>query len=202
MSMSIPPAALALAALLVAHTATSQNHWTPEQQAVWKTETTIANELVEGSVPWQYFDADCVAWPQASPVPVPRRSLQRWTTFRRAAGNKPVFIDLIPLVIWVKGDCAFADYHERAVSENKNGKRELRNTHRMDVLIKRDGKWIVAGWAGGSDPGAKTKTAAAGVSSPNTTYGPASPVPPNGNTSSNAAYTTFINGVLAAGMGL
>jgi len=141
-------------ATLMAHLAGAQNKWTPEQQEVWKTETTISDLVVKGDIQGaqQYLGDDMVNWPSHSPVPIPRSSVIKWQDFFKAQGGKILFFDLIPMVIWVKGDFAYVYYHQRVVFEPKNGKPSTTNSRWMDALTRKGDKWVVVGDFGGPDP--------------------------------------------------
>jgi ketosteroid isomerase-like protein len=137
--------------------ASAQIQWTPEQNAVWKTETTVADLVVKGDLQsaWQYLDDSWVAWPVNSPVPVPKANINKWQSFLQSQGNNVIFFDLIPVVIWVNGNFAYVYYHQRVVWQEKDGKKVRSNSRWMDALVKKNDKWIIVGDLGGADPETK-----------------------------------------------
>ncbi len=141
-----------VAGCFTVNTASAQIQWTPEQKAVWKTETDIWGELLHGQFPGQYLDDSYVEWLTSSPVPIPKADKKRRNAFRASQGNKIIFIDFIPLVIWVKGNFAYADYYQTTIFQDKDGKKHGGDSRWMDVLMKKNGKWVIVGEMGGAEP--------------------------------------------------
>jgi len=141
-----------IAGCFAVNTATAQLAWTPEQKAVWKTETTIFNDFVSGQNPSEYYDDSYMGWQMRSPVPVPKANMENASAYMLAQGGKYLFFDAIPVVIWVKGDFAYTDYYYRAVYQDKDGKKVNDHGRWLDVLMKKGDKWVLVGDHGGSDP--------------------------------------------------
>lgn len=146
-----------MAESLAVNPASAQIQWTAEQKAVWKTETTIADLVLKGDLQGarQYLDDSWVAWPSNSPVPIPKSNIVKWQDFIKAQGQKLLFFDVVPEVIWVKGDFAYVYYHQREVAEGKDGKKKRYDSRWMDALMKKGDRWVVVGDLGGLDPAAK-----------------------------------------------
>jgi hypothetical protein len=136
---------------LTAAAASAQIRWTPDQKAVWKTETAVWGMLEKGQFPGRYLDSGFVEWFSTSPVPVPEAIKKKRHEFNVSTGNHVRYIDFIPVVIWVRGGVAYADYYQTTVSESKDGTRTLGKSRWMDVLVKEKGNWVITGEMGGDD---------------------------------------------------
>ena len=62
-----------LAVSFTINTSDAQIQWTPEQKAVWKTETAITDAWIKGDQQTanSYYDDSYQGWPESSPIPVP-----------------------------------------------------------------------------------------------------------------------------------
>ncbi|HUZ58357.1 MAG TPA: hypothetical protein VMU83_06210 [Hanamia sp.] len=132
----------------------SQLVWTPEQKAVWKTETAITDLWMKGDnmASLAYYDDSYQGWSYASPIPIPKANMATAMNYGMTLGRKLVFWNAVPIVIWVKGDFAYTDYYYRAVYQDKDGKKTYEHGKWLDVLMKKDGKWVLVGDHGGADP--------------------------------------------------
>ncbi|MDP4129542.1 MAG: DUF4440 domain-containing protein [Bacteroidota bacterium] len=152
-----------MAAMLVASFITStsngQIQWTADQKAVWKTETAITDAWMKGdnATADTYYDESYQGWPEDVPIPVPKANMTAGANYQATLGGKLVFWNAVPVVIWVKGDFAYTDYYYRAVYQDKDGKKTNEHGRWLDVLMKKDGKWLLVGDRGGQDrePAAK-----------------------------------------------
>ena len=137
----------------------SQIQWTPEQKAVWKTETAISDAFVKGDqqAANSYYDESYQGWPYRSPIPVPKANMESATAYYATEGGKYLFWDAVPIVIWVKGDFAYTDYYYRSAFKDKDGKITNEHGRWLDVLMKKDGKWLLVGDHGGAEHDPATK---------------------------------------------
>ena len=135
----------------------SQLAWTPEQKAVWKTETALTDLFVKGDFhsALAYYDDSYQGWPNESPIPIPKSNMEIRMNYVASQGGKDLYYNAVPIVIWVKGDFAYTDYYYRAVYQDKDGKKTNEHGRWMDVLMKKDGKWVLIGDHGGEDPNPK-----------------------------------------------
>ena len=140
-------------ALLETTSAYAQIEWTSEQKAVWATETAITDAWLKGD--WQagmvYYDESYQGWPNNSPIPIPKDNMEKSMSFSNTQGGKLLFWDAIPLVIWVNGNFAYTDYYYRAVWQDKDGKKSNEHGRWLDVLMKKNGKWVLVGDHGGEE---------------------------------------------------
>ena len=143
-----------IAGCFAVNTASAQLAWTPEQKAVWKTETTITDLWIKGdnTASLAYYDDSYQGWPNAAPIPVPKENMAARINYMAAQGGKLVYFNAIPIVIWVKGDFAYTDYYYAAIYQDKDGKKTNDHGRWLDVLMKKDGKWVLVGDHGGADP--------------------------------------------------
>ena len=143
-----------LAAYLTINAVHAQIQWTPEQKAVWKTETAITDAWIKGDQQTanSYYDDSYQGWPMRSPIPIPKTNMDAASAYYNSEGGKYLFWNAVPLVIWVKGDFAYTDYYYRSVFQDKDGKKTEEHGKWMDVLMKKDGKWLLVGDRGGADP--------------------------------------------------
>lgn len=132
-------------------TASAQLAWTPDQKAVWKTETTIFGDFVNGQNPSEYYDDSYEGWPLRSPVPIPKTNMEKAASYHKLQGDKILFFDAVPIVIWVKGNFAYTDYYYQAVYQDKDGKKTPEQGRWLDVLMKKGDKWVLVGDHGGRD---------------------------------------------------
>lgn len=142
-----------LAVCFTISTADAQIQWTAEQKAVWKTETAITDAWIKGDqqTAGSYYDESYQGWPENVPIPVPKSNMDAAENYLSTLGGKYVFWNAVPMVIWVKGDFAYTDYYYRAAFKDKDGKVTNEHGRWLDVLMKKDGKWLLVGDHGGQD---------------------------------------------------
>lgn len=135
-----------MAGCLATHVASAQIQWTPEQKAVWKTETDQTDLWMKGDIQGglAYFDDSFLNWAN-SPVPVPKSIMEKNISYFSSLGRKMDYAVVVPTAIWVNGNYAYADYYSLAIYENKDGKKTTYRDRNLDVLLKKDGKWVIVG---------------------------------------------------------
>jgi ketosteroid isomerase-like protein len=140
---------------LVTSFASAQIQWTPEQKAIWATENEIFNDFANNNMQGAYshYDESYFDWNINDPVPFDKGNIVKFSDYSAAQGDKMDIWAAQPLVVWVKGDLAYADYYYYFVSEDKNGKKTDHRERWMDVLMKENGKWMIVGDHGGAVPG-------------------------------------------------
>ena len=125
--------------------------WTAEQQDVWAGVEKYwkASSSGDAQAFLAYFDESYMGWEYQSKVPQNKASTGKWIEYGMQRG-KVVFYTLSPVAIWVKGDFAFVDYfYEQVVTDNETGKNKARSGKWTDILMKKDGKWVLIGDHGG-----------------------------------------------------
>lgn len=139
---------------LAATTASAQIQWTPEQKAVWATENEIFNDFANNDMQSAYahYDENYYDWETNTPIPLDKGNIVKRSNYGASLGGKTVVWGAQPLIIWVKGDLAYADYYYTYVNQDKDGKKTTHNERWMDVLMKENGQWMIVGDRGGAVP--------------------------------------------------
>lgn len=125
--------------------------WSKEQQDVWagveKYWAVAASGDAEAFL--TYFDESYVGWNYQSKVPQTKANTAKWIKYGFSKSTS-VLYTLTPVAIWVKGDFAYVDYFFAEVEKNnETGKNEPRAGKWTDILMKKDGKWVIIGDHGG-----------------------------------------------------
>jgi hypothetical protein len=135
--------------LFITNFATAQQ-WTDEQKDVWKgVETYNAVGMSDNPKDFlNYFEDSYFGWNYASEIPHTKadeqKSINYWTT-----KGKVVYYLLTPARIWVNGNFAYVHYYYTQVFEDKDGKPTTEKGRWTDILMKKDGKWVMVGDHGG-----------------------------------------------------
>lgn len=125
--------------------AVAQLAWTAEQKAVWKTETTIMELWKAGDLKEEmtYYDSSYHYWDANSPAPVNKEGIEKKFKYLNTLQEKLEYYNAVPIVIWVEGNFAYANYYFEQTVLAKDGKKTTTNNRWLDVLIKRNGKWLL-----------------------------------------------------------
>ena len=135
---------------LILSTVLSAQQWSEEQKEVWKTVETYSELAsksdVEGFI--SYFDDSYSGWNYMLDTPhdkgLVKKVIDYWFP-----NSKSIYSTLTPAKIWVNGDFAFVHYFYTDYSENNEGKKEWEKGRWTDILMKKDGKWVLVGDHGG-----------------------------------------------------
>lgn len=129
---------------------TSAQNWTDAQKDVWNgveaywavTTSDNPNDFLN------YFDDSYYGWSYENGAPGDKadvqKSLKYWTT-----KGKVTYYTITPARIWVNGNFAYVHYYYTQVSEGKDGKPITERGRWTDILMKKDGKWMLIGDHGG-----------------------------------------------------
>ena len=125
--------------------------WSAEQKDVWsgveKYWSVDASGDAKGFI--SYFDESYMGWAYQSDVPQTKSNTSKWIE-NGHKNTTTVLYTLTPLAIWVKGDFAYADYYYAQIEKNnESGKEERSEGKWTDILMKKDGKWLLIGDHGG-----------------------------------------------------
>lgn len=137
--------------VLFATNASSAQQWSAEQQDVWSGVEKYWQVSASGDAQafLAYFDESYMGWEYDSKVPQNKESTGKWIVYGMQRG-KVLFYTLSPVAIWVKGDFAFVDYfYDQVVKDNETEKTKERSGKWTDILMKKDGKWVLIGDHGG-----------------------------------------------------
>ena len=128
---------------------TFAQQWSAEQKEVWagveKYWEVNQNNPLEFL---NYFDESYLGWGYENEAPSTKSDVTRafsyWTT-----KGKEQYHTLTPARIWVNGNFAFVHYYYTVVSENSEGKPNTERGRWTDILMKKNGKWMLIGDHGG-----------------------------------------------------
>lgn len=136
--------------LLCCANITSAQQWTDEQKDVWKgVEAYWAVSVTDKPLDFlNYFDESYNGWSYDSQAPYTKaevkKSLDYWTT-----KGKTIYYVITPARIWVNGDFAYVHYYYSEVMEGNDGKPITEKGRWTDILMKKNGKWMMVGDHGG-----------------------------------------------------
>lgn len=141
----------AVFALLLAANVGYAQQWSTEQQDVWSGVEKYWKVAASGDAQafLTYFDDSYTGWEYDSKVPQNKANTGKWIEYGFKKRTN-VFYTLTPVAIWVKGDFAFVDYfYDEVAKDNETGKNKARSGKWTDILMKKDGKWVLIGDHGG-----------------------------------------------------
>jgi ketosteroid isomerase-like protein len=128
----------------------SAQQWTDEQKEVWKG-VEIYNAVISSENPadiLNYFDDSFYGWSYDSETPHTKADVQKSIKYWITKG-KVVTYTITPARIWVNGNFAYVHYYYSQVSEGKDGKPIVEKGRYTDILMKKEGKWVMVGDHGG-----------------------------------------------------
>jgi ketosteroid isomerase-like protein len=128
----------------------SGQQWTAEQQDVWKgVEAYWAVGMSDNPADFlNYFDDSYTGWYNEDPAPSTKADAQKQINYWAKKG-KVAYYSIVPARIWVNGNFAFVHYYYTEVNEDKDGKPMTERGRWTDILMKKDGKWLMVGDHGG-----------------------------------------------------
>jgi ketosteroid isomerase-like protein len=128
----------------------SAQQWTAEQKEVWAgVEAYWAVSMSANPLDFlNYFDDSYLGWDIEADVPHTKDDAQKSLKYWMPKG-KMVLYSITPAKIWVKENFAFVHYYYSQVIEDKDGKPMPEHGRWTDILMKKDGKWIMIGDHGG-----------------------------------------------------
>ncbi len=125
--------------------------WSAEQKEVWQGVQKYWE--IDNSDPvafLKYFDESYLGWSNDSEAPGTKedavKSFKYWTS-----KGKQQFVNLTPARIWVEGNFAFVHYYYTQVSENNDGTPQEKKGRWTDILMKKNGTWMIVGDHGGDN---------------------------------------------------
>ena len=123
--------------------------WSPEQKDVWAgVEKYWEINNNDPIADLKYFDDSYLGWSYDSEAPGSRDGVVKYKKYF-STKVKPQFNILTPARIWVNGDFAYVHYYYTQVSEDKDGKSNTEKGRWTDILMKKNGTWMLVGDHGG-----------------------------------------------------
>ena len=123
--------------------------WSAEQKDVWAGvqkywEIDNNNPLAY----FKYFDDSYLGWAYSSEAPRTKEDAVKSSKYS-STKVKQVYNILTPARIWVNGDFAYVHYYYTQVSESNDGKSTTEKGRWTDILMKKNGTWMIVGDHGG-----------------------------------------------------
>jgi ketosteroid isomerase-like protein len=121
--------------------------WSSEQKDVWAAEITLWDAFNTGNAEsyMSFYDDSYMGWGYQYSVPQSKSNTGKWAgNFHK--NNSVVLYTLTPFTIWVKDDFAYVHYFYTELDKNTaTGKEDRSDGNWTDILMKKDGKWILIG---------------------------------------------------------
>jgi ketosteroid isomerase-like protein len=128
---------------------TSAQQWTDTQKEVWAgVEKYWEINTSDPLAFLGYFDDSYLGWSYENEAPHVRNDVVKSFTYWTKKG-KNQFHTLTPARIWVNGDFAFVHYYYSQVIERNDGTPVQEKGRWTDILMKKNGKWMLVGDHGG-----------------------------------------------------
>ncbi len=123
--------------------------WNNEQKDVWAgVEKYWEINNNDPLADLKYFDDSYLGWSYDNEAPGTREGVVKSKKYFSTKGKQQFYI-LTPARIWVKGDFAFVHYYYTQVSESNDGKTVTERGRWTDILMKKNGIWVLVGDHGG-----------------------------------------------------
>ncbi len=145
----------AIFALFFLSNITLAQQWSDAQKEVWAGVEKYWEVSSSGDAAgfMSYFDESYMGWSNQSRVPMSKANVSKWIG-QDMKDNSTVLYTITPLTIWVKGDFAFVHYTYGMMEQNKStAKKTTTGGTWTDILMKKDGKWVLIGDHGGRTGG-------------------------------------------------
>ena len=142
--------AVLFAVIILSGTGAAQQ-WSNEQREVWAGVEKYWEGSAKGDAQgvMSYFDESYMGWEYQSIVPKSKAITGKWIA-NGLKNNTTIVYTLTPVAIWVKGDFAYADYfYTQLDKNNQTGKEDRSSGKWTDILMKKDGRWVLIGDQGG-----------------------------------------------------
>jgi len=128
----------------------SAQQWTDAQKEVWATIKAYNDISAKGDAQGflSYFDDSYCGWSYVLDAPSVKdeatTAINYWI-----ANSKTLYYTITPAKIWVNGDFAFVHYYYTQYTEDNEGKKEWEKGRWTDILMKKEGTWMMVGDHGG-----------------------------------------------------
>jgi len=139
----------ALFAVIILGGSTSAQQWSAEQKDVWAgVEKYWEINNNDPLADLKYFDDSYLGWSYENEAPGTRDGVVKSKKYF-STKVKQQFNILTPARIWVNGDFAYVHYYYTQVSESSDGKTNTEKGRWTDILMKKNGTWMLVGDHGG-----------------------------------------------------
>ena len=138
-----------LVVFLICAASSFAQDWSKEQKEVWagvEKYWEINNSDPQGY--FKYFDDSYLGWSYDYETPGTKENAVKSSKYF-SSKSKPQFNTITPARIWVNGDFAFVHYYYTQVNEDSEGKSNTEKGRWTDILMKKNGTWMIVGDHGG-----------------------------------------------------
>jgi ketosteroid isomerase-like protein len=123
--------------------------WSKEQKEVWAgVEKYWEINNSDPQAYFKYFDDSYLGWSYDNETPGTKENAFKSSKYFSSKG-KQQFNIITPSKIWVNGNFAFVHYYFTQVSESNDGKPNTEKGRWTDILMKKNGTWMLVGYHGG-----------------------------------------------------
>ncbi len=150
----------AMFVLLLLSSNSFAQQWSDAQKDVWAGVQKYWEVSSSGNAQgfMSYFDDSYMGWSNQSRVPMSKDNVSKWIT-QDSKDNSTLVYSITPLTIWVKGDFAYVHYTYSTLEQNKETSKKTPSSGTWtDILMKKDGKWVLIGDHGGKTSGGNSST--------------------------------------------
>lgn len=149
MKQTIKISVIILFALLFLSGKQYAQQWSAEQKEVW--EGVQKYWEIDNNDPlayYKYFDDSYYGWSYQNEAPGIKADAIKSSKYFSTKGKQKLNITT-PARIWVNGNFAYVHYYYTQVSENNDGKPVTEKGRWTDILMKKNGTWMIVGDHGG-----------------------------------------------------
>ena len=124
--------------------------WSDEQKDVWAgVEAYWAIDMSQNPMDFlNYIDDSYYGWGYEEESPHTKADVQKFLNYWLTKG-KTAYYTITPARIWVNGNFAYVHYYYQRVIESKDGTPHSEKGRWTDILMNKDGKWVMVGDHGG-----------------------------------------------------
>jgi ketosteroid isomerase-like protein len=128
----------------------SAQEWSAEQQDVWKGVQAYweAGMAEDPTNMLTYWDDSYNGWSYNSETPNSKADASKYFKYWNKKGKLQYYI-IKPARIWVNGNFAYVHYYYTQVMEKADGTPMSEKGRWTDILMKKNGKWMLVGDHGG-----------------------------------------------------
>lgn len=128
---------------------TFAQQWSDAQKEVWTVVEKYWEYTPNDPLAFlQYFDESYLGWDNDNEAPSTKNDAVKYFNYWMKKGKEQYHV-LTPARIWVNGDFAFVHYYYTQVIETTEGKPFTQRGRWTDILMKKNGKWMLVGDHGG-----------------------------------------------------
>lgn len=123
--------------------------WSPEQKDVWAGVEKYWQVNQNNPLDFlDYFDDSYMGWSYDNEAPSIKSDVIKSFSYLVKKGKEQYHL-LTPARIWVNGNFAYVHYYFTQVTESNDGNSKTEKGRWTDILMKKNGKWMLVGDHGG-----------------------------------------------------